>query len=430
MGRILNEVLYTRKTILTGNELIPFSDKDQPSKKTRNLLSSDLLTYIAENLDVNAINQDNIGQLLIFSFVGEPSTTAFATILNELDAFAISDVQNVMFKAIQIGASNPKAYVMRLINKGKGAYGVGGVEILPEDLQFISISNSATEDYEFLPETIVIDYGALANPNTILTYINTSTPFIIQGQEDGYTIFTGTIDGVQTDYLWLGDGGLFGTGELQALEENVQLIYSISNPNSAVPSLQDVTNVGYLTNKPIISSFGNFRTIVNTGVMTTTNTSTGATVEVQPLQITYKRVSGSNQLSIVAPDTLTGGVKTQKYQDKSGTIALVEKEYKALITQSSTSNPTVIVLKNTLGFTLTWVRDAVGEYTATAALIGINPFCDTPSHSVSLGTSALASKVTIRKQTDTNFVINTLGSSNTLADSILNGQPISITIYE
>lgn len=47
-----------------------------------------------------------------------------------------------------------------------------------------------------------------------------------------------------------------------------------------------------------------------------------------------------------------------------GNIPLV---YKALLTQSGTSAPTAAVLENSLGGTLVWTYDAVGQYTGTLA---------------------------------------------------------------
>ena|SRR5436190_11346884 len=44
---------------------------------------------------------------------------------------------------------------------------------------------------------------------------------------------------------------------------------------------------------------------------------------------------------------------------------LVPKEYMAIISQSSTSAPTVVVISNTLGGTVVWSRNGVGDYSAT-----------------------------------------------------------------
>jgi len=60
------------------------------------------------------------------------------------------------------------------------------------------------------------------------------------------------------------------------------------------------------------------------------------------------------------------------------------KVWKGYLTQNSTSNPVVVVIDNTLGDVLTWIREEVGIYTVTSPLFllgktlvnGINPFTD------------------------------------------------------
>jgi hypothetical protein len=41
------------------------------------------------------------------------------------------------------------------------------------------------------------------------------------------------------------------------------------------------------------------------------------------------------------------------------------KVYTASLTQEGTDNPSAVVLENTLGFEVTWVRESEGEYTLT-----------------------------------------------------------------
>lgn len=51
-----------------------------------------------------------------------------------------------------------------------------------------------------------------------------------------------------------------------------------------------------------------------------------------------------------------------------GTVKLIARPYKvytALLTQSGTSDPTAIILENSLGGTVTWTRNDAGDYTAT-----------------------------------------------------------------
>ncbi len=66
-------------------------------------------------------------------------------------------------------------------------------------------------------------------------------------------------------------------------------------------------------------------------------------------------ITGSELVPIVQ-----GGVTSKSTVDgiKNGAV----KVYRALLVQSGTNNPTTEILENTLGGTLVWVRNDVGEY--------------------------------------------------------------------
>lgn len=53
--------------------------------------------------------------------------------------------------------------------------------------------------------------------------------------------------------------------------------------------------------------------------------------------------------------------------DASPVASLGYKEYIALLTQTGTNAPTVTVLKNTLGGTVVWTRNGIGDYIGTLA---------------------------------------------------------------
>src|SRR5687767_6514065 len=61
---------------------------------------------------------------------------------------------------------------------------------------------------------------------------------------------------------------------------------------------------------------------------------------------------------------LTALTKGEK-GDASSAATLGYKVYKAILTQSSTSAPVATVLQNTLGGTVVWTYNGVGDYTGT-----------------------------------------------------------------
>lgn len=66
-------------------------------------------------------------------------------------------------------------------------------------------------------------------------------------------------------------------------------------------------------------------------------------------------------LNVQAKDTATNTVGLSDLNLKADAVAI----YQAIISQSGTGNPTVVVVVNTLGVTITWVRDNAGAYTGT-----------------------------------------------------------------
>lgn len=71
------------------------------------------------------------------------------------------------------------------------------------------------------------------------------------------------------------------------------------------------------------------------------------------------------------------------YWNPSGAEASTAKVYRALLTQSGTDAPVATVLENTLGGTVVWTRNDVGEYVGTLATAfaggATKVWCNTPS---------------------------------------------------
>lgn len=121
---------------------------------------------------------------------------------------------------------------------------------------------------------------------------------------------------------------------------------------------------------------------------------------------------------------ITSTTKGEK-GDASPVASLGYKVYKALISQSSTSAPTVIVLQNTLSAAIVWTRDGAGVYLGT--LVGAFTADKTFLHQPSQNNSNM-SIVLLRNDSDT-VEIDTFDNTNTLADGLLNKNSICIEVY-
>lgn len=123
-------------------------------------------------------------------------------------------------------------------------------------------------------------------------------------------------------------------------------------------------------------------------------------------------------------------------------------QYVALLSQSGTADPTVIVLKNTIGTTVTWVRDgAAGTYKATKddatdwtianTTIEVGGFWDgsaaLTSKNIHAGINGNTNNPRLYVTTEDSNKITILGndvlSAPFFTDDILNYTMIKITVY-
>lgn len=141
----------------------------------------------------------------------------------------------------------------------------------------------------------------------------------------------------------------------------------------------------------------------------------------------------------------TGGATGEVLAKASATDGDVEwvdptggvKEYVALLTQTGTNAPVATVLKNTLGGTVVWTRNAIGDYRGTLE----NAF---PDDKTTLGNGVDAAGITILEdyandqrtiitRLSTNVLkvsnLNTLGTVAGPVDEIFSPALIKIEVY-
>ena len=119
------------------------------------------------------------------------------------------------------------------------------------------------------------------------------------------------------------------------------------------------------------------------------------------------------------PTTPTG-IANKGYVD-----GLVPKVYKAIVSQVGTSDPTAVVIANTLGGTVVWTRTGVGNYRAT--LVGAFPATKTfPITGVPTNGTNYSMGV-LRGSDD--YIFMDSFTSGTLTDSTINNQAVSFEVY-
>lgn len=119
-------------------------------------------------------------------------------------------------------------------------------------------------------------------------------------------------------------------------------------------------------------------------------------------------------------------------------FTLPYKSYVAKISQSGTSNPTVVILENNLGFNIEWSRSDVGIYVASVPISTLIPNKTTIT---ALNTSSKPAAVCLFTdigQSEENYVftITTYGSYSSAfisqgdSDTILDNTVVEIRIYD
>lgn len=180
------------------------------------------------DIKTDGVVQDNIKKEILIDCPNQITLANFATIINALPSFSISDIEIPIFKAVSNDVI-PTAYYVELLNIGKGNYGISGTVLTPTNIKVTSFGATST-DIANLPTTQTID---LENQGaSVVDAINIQIPnIIIQDQNDGYVIIKGIFDGQFHEYLWTGTGGAYGGDSgLQSTALDFKEISAIINP--------------------------------------------------------------------------------------------------------------------------------------------------------------------------------------------------------
>lgn len=116
-----------------------------------------------------------------------------------------------------------------------------------------------------------------------------------------------------------------------------------------------------------------------------------------------------------------------------GSVSVTALEYVALLSQSGTDAPVATVIKNTLGGTVVWTRDALGQYIGTLA----GAFVDGKTVILTGSTAVYGSNITAIRESDNEVRITTWVDEffvdhidpTPVEDEPLNNTSIHISVY-
>jgi len=211
-----------------------------------NQLTAENLIPSGVTQEAEPVDQDNIDIKQSYITSIPLTLSGVAGRVNSGDTFTVSEKESLWIFVNTRGTFNNPGTTAKykVFNKGKGTYGLlGNKTIAAGDLQLFWETPATPADVADDPETDTFQFGNLTSL-TISQWLNTKiSPLIIQPQNEGYTLFKGTVNGDATTYLWTGVSGIYGSGRLQSSELDFQ-IFSESetgNPTTLILGETDTT---------------------------------------------------------------------------------------------------------------------------------------------------------------------------------------------
>lgn len=163
-------------------------------------------------------DQDNTNTVISFSLTTAINENTVATAINNRPLFTITETQTLYILATRrtLSPRDDQTYIYVLKDLGKGDYGTGsGTTIAASDLLYVNNANVNTSTITLDQDTQFIDLGDVGT-NDIVTAFNahtfTGSENPIQQQEEGYVLIDVIINGQTLQYLFVGEGGEYGTG--------------------------------------------------------------------------------------------------------------------------------------------------------------------------------------------------------------------------
>ena len=206
------------------------------------------------NEAITPVNQDNIDIKKTFTIPNNYTTASILSAINNLRAYEIKDTQSVWFigrqqttlqrpdgpgPEVPIRFIGPLILKYKMVNKGKGWYGSGQTQLTSANIELIYTNEATLEDVESGAETQIIQFS-LSEDQTVSEWLNSQNPDVtLQSQEEGYTIFKGTVNNEEISYLWIGTAGRYGTGRLQSTNTDFQQLNDVA-PAPFMPSYAQV----------------------------------------------------------------------------------------------------------------------------------------------------------------------------------------------
>ena len=234
---------------------------------------------------------------------GSPFTLAFANLaFIKYFEFVDGDIKDIyFFKLVNIGGGNK-------------TFGTNGSVTLTENNLFLTGQKlKSVQDFQELNSTVTEDFGDIGT-TSLIDYVNGISPAItIQATSIGATILKAIVNNTAESFLFKGDAGDYGSGELQLVDDDLESLNETTNLSVPIDTILSSTSSNPVENRVV-------KAALDTKQATKENKTVTASSYILLATDVDKFLIFSNACTVVVPNGLAANLEFQGKQGGTGQV--------------------------------------------------------------------------------------------------------------
>ena len=234
---------------------------------------------------------------------GSPFTLAFANLaFIKYFEFVDGDIKDIyFFKLVNIGGGNK-------------TFGTNGSVTLTENNLFLTGQKlKSVQDFQELNSTVTEDFGDIGT-TSLIDYVNGISPAItIQATSAGATILKAIVNNTAESFLFKGDAGDYGSGELQLVDDDLESLNETTNLSVPIDTILSSTSSNPVENRVV-------KAALDTKQATKENKTVTASSYILLATDVDKFLIFSNACTVVVPNGLPANLEFQGKQGGTGQV--------------------------------------------------------------------------------------------------------------
>ena len=234
---------------------------------------------------------------------GSPFTLAFANLaFIKYFEFVDGDIKDIyFFKLVNIGGGNK-------------TFGTNGSVTLTENNLFLTGQKlKSVQDFQELNSTVTEDFGDIGT-TSLIDYVNGISPAItIQATSIGATILKAIVNNTAESFLFKGDAGDYGSGELQLVDDDLESLNETTNLSVPIDTILSSTSSNPVENRVV-------KAALDTKQATKENKPVTASSYILLATDVDKFLIFSNACTVVVPNGLAANLEFQGKQGGTGQV--------------------------------------------------------------------------------------------------------------